>query len=149
MQSPLFGIRRQLQHDHLCTAKLSENPDAKMNWGVREDLQIQNIVWLHGVEILGWPKHIQFQAPSKLKPAECTAILRGFHFKTIKFHTVETHIQRRYAAMVNSTVELEVAKVGRADKGEKWPLGRPEARTKKPAKKAPKTTPLVPSEADD
>lgn len=118
-----------------------------MDWGIGA-LAIQRIVWRYGVEIHGWPDNIAFQAPSRMKPADCSAILRAVRWERIKFDVVKPHIKRRYAAMLGSTVEAETEKVGRADKGEKWPLGRPEARTKKPAKKPVKTSRFVPSESD-
>ena len=90
-------------------------PGARMRWDKCEVDGVPKIVFMHGVDIFGWPAEIPFECPGKLSVRSVETLLRGFRKGTIRFEQVPVDTLEGYAAVSGSDLLSRALYAGRVD----------------------------------
>ena len=119
-------------------------PGARMRWDKCEIDGVPKIVFMHGVDIFGWPEEVPFVCPGKMSVRAVETVLRGFRKGTIQFRLVHTGTLEEYAAASGSDLLTRALYTGRVDIFEKRALRPPETASKRKTRKPVKTSRFVP-----
>ena len=114
-----------------------------MRWDKCEVDGVPKILFMHGVDIFGWPEEIPFVCPGKLSVRSVETLLRGFRNGTIRFGQVHVGTLEKYAAESGSDLRTRAFYTGRVDIFEKRALRPPETASKKKTRKPVKTSQYV------
>ena len=113
-----------------------------------EPYHAQSIIWLHGVELVGWPEHISYDTPtsSSIRRKDLRELVEGVEAGTIYFRKLSPAEKQAEAQRHDSCVGTQELMAGRIDHIGRRPLRPVETRSKKLRKLGIKTSETVPPE---